>query len=164
MVTVSTNMFLRVMTTVFVMIMPLAAIGSAGAEPAVESAETGVLTGRHAPSFDLDNAGEITVLEYRTEAPTGGTTLATGVLAVPHLRTEATATVDAVRSHGYDRPIFLAHGYADLAVPIPATAVLLARMSAAGTRYEFRVYDGDHRTTPGLARADVDDFLRRVLA
>lgn len=380
MVTVSANVFLRVMTTVFVMIMPLAAIGSAAAEPAVRSAETGVLTGRHAPGFDLDHAGEITVLEYRTEAPIGGTTPATGVLAVPrgvapdhgwpviawdhgtsgvgpgcgvssgyatedqrvldhylsrgyavvapdyvglgptadtthpylHLRTEATATVDAVRAahsaradlatrwavagvsqgghaalatariasarapelafrgtaaiepasaaeyafglfgpafpevpgidglneyaaaillglrtvrpdidvnsylsprgvdildrlvgtcqnrwhsiirgasigsllarslddpafrravadytavpaDGYDRPIFFAHGYTDLAVPIPATAVLLARMSAAGTRYEFRVYDGDHRTTPGLARADVDDFLRRVL-
>ncbi|WP_225726595.1 MULTISPECIES: lipase family protein [unclassified Nocardia] len=69
----------------------------------------------------------------------------------------------AVPTTGYRQPILLAHGIADVSVPLPATLALAAGFRAGGVDFELRTYDADHQTIVDVAWPDTRAFLGRIL-
>jgi acetyl esterase/lipase len=72
-----------------------------------------------------------------------------------HMETPAT---------GYDRPVFLGHGFLDIDVPIPFPASLVPEMIAHREPVEIHVYpDKDHVTVITPSLADSTPFMSRIM-
>lgn len=69
----------------------------------------------------------------------------------------------AIPATGFDQPIFIAHGYDDSTIPLPATLALLGEFDAAGTHYEFKTLQASHGEISEHAWPDVAAFITRVL-
>ncbi|WP_225728447.1 MULTISPECIES: S9 family peptidase [unclassified Nocardia] len=70
----------------------------------------------------------------------------------------------SVPTAGYSRPILIAHGMADITVPIAASMALTDQLRANGVDFTFRTYPAaDHDGVVDAAWPDVVDFLGRVL-
>ncbi|MFF0488302.1 alpha/beta hydrolase family protein [Nocardia sp. NPDC004068] len=68
-----------------------------------------------------------------------------------------------VATSGYRQPLFIGQGTADATVPLPMTLALTAELSAAGTPFEFAVFDADHHTIEGAGFDAGLAFLTRYL-
>ncbi|MBF6331371.1 hypothetical protein IU452_22970 [Nocardia transvalensis] len=77
--------------------------------------------------------------------------------------TDVLTRYTAVPTGGYHRPVFIGQGSADLSVPLPLTLSLLAEFTAAGTHYEFQVFDADHDTIMNDGFDAGLRFVRRAL-
>ncbi|MET7772131.1 lipase family protein [Nocardia sp. NPDC005366] len=79
------------------------------------------------------------------------------------------ALIAAVRSmleiptSGYTTPLFVGQGLADLEVPAPLSAKMIADLLAGGADLRVGVYSEDHLGAARAAYPDVLAFLRRVL-
>lgn len=70
---------------------------------------------------------------------------------------------------GYDRPVFLGHGYTDLDVPSPIglamnSEVWINQFTGSNERVEVHWYPQDHSGTVWVSTADSEPFLRRIFA
>lgn len=66
----------------------------------------------------------------------------------------------SVPAGGYDRPVFLGQGAADLVVPLPLTLLFAEQVAAAGSPVTMRVYpSADHMGTPAASFDDSVAFV-----
>ncbi|MFE3291274.1 lipase family protein [Rhodococcus sp. NPDC059234] len=81
----------------------------------------------------------------------------------PQMRSALTDYL-AVPTTGYDRPLFVGHGVADLTVPIPLTLALVADLERSGTDVTFVAYPGTgHVDTLAASFGDSARFVDRVM-
>lgn len=75
----------------------------------------------------------------------------------------------ATPTDGYDRPVFLGHGYTDLDVPSPIgltmnSEVWINQFAGSNEQVEVHWYPQDHSGTVWASTADSEPFLRRIFA
>lgn len=63
---------------------------------------------------------------------------------------------------GYDRPIFIGQGVADVEVPAPLTAKLVAELAFNKVNLVFRLYPGGHTDTVADSLPDTTPFVARL--
>ncbi|WP_371829970.1 alpha/beta hydrolase family protein [Rhodococcoides trifolii] len=68
-----------------------------------------------------------------------------------------------VPTSGYDRPLFIGQGAADLDVPAPSALSLLAQMTANNVPVTFKMYQNDHIGTGLAAQADAIAFVNSLM-
>lgn len=64
-----------------------------------------------------------------------------------------------VPTSGYDRPVFIGQGLADVDVPAPSALTLAAAMTANGEPLTFRTYPGDHSAAFRDSQPDAIAFV-----
>ncbi|MGU3432090.1 lipase family protein [Actinomycetes bacterium M1A6_2h] len=69
-----------------------------------------------------------------------------------------------VPTSGYDRPIFIGQGAADLDVPAPSALSLLAQLTANNVPVTFKMYPNDHIGTGLAAQPDAIAFVNSVMS
>lgn len=75
----------------------------------------------------------------------------------------------ATPTDGYDRPVFLGHGYTDIDVPSPIglamhSEVWINQFTGSNEQVEVHWYPQDHSGTVWASTADSEPFLRRIFA
>lgn len=68
-----------------------------------------------------------------------------------------------VRTFGYDRPLFIGHGLADVMVPVPFTFALVSQLRANDERFQFHTYPTGHLQTMPASLPDTTPFVARIL-
>ncbi|QIK68646.1 prolyl oligopeptidase family serine peptidase [Nocardioides sp. HDW12B] len=74
---------------------------------------------------------------------------------------ETLADYMAMPESGFDTPVFMAHGAADVDVPYAQTARYAARLAANDEPVTFRTYPSDHSGTMQASLEDTVPFVRR---
>lgn len=76
---------------------------------------------------------------------------------------EAARSALHVPNSGYDRPLFIGHGLADVMVPVPFTFALVSQLRANGEHFDFRTYPTGHLQTMPASLGDTTPFVARIL-